>query len=98
MRFRVQFDEAGRDIAIKLSREDMAIAADMGEHMEIVQPTVADHRQLEHRDAPDQHPIEAVTGLSDELDGKQPTLTFTTNADIDAMFRAVQRRREKLYG
>lgn len=98
MRFRVQFDEAERDIAVKLGEGDMSVDADMGERMEIVQPTVADHRQLEHRDAPDQHPIEAVTGLSGELEGKQPTLTFATNADIDAMFRAVQRRREKLYG
>ena len=98
MRFRVQFDEAERDIAVKLGEGDMSVDADMGERMEIVQPAVADHRQLEHRDAPDQHPIAAVTGLSGELEGKQPTLTFATNADIDAMFRAVQRRREKLYG
>lgn len=34
-----------------------------------------DHRQLTHKDAADQHPISAITGLQDELDGKMPADT-----------------------
>lgn len=33
----------------------------------------SDHRALTHRDAPDQHPIGAVTGLQSALDGKADT-------------------------
>lgn len=34
-----------------------------------------DHRKLLHRDAPDQHPISAITGLQTALDAKQDTLS-----------------------
>lgn len=99
MRFRVQFDEAGRDIAIKLSREDMAIAADMGERVNIVDPSATlSHTKLLDLDAPNQHGIPVIAGLQSALDHKQSTLNYATTADIDAMFRAVQNRRAKYYG
>lgn len=31
---------------------------------------VSDHRKLNHRDAEDQHPISAITGLEEELNKK----------------------------
>ena len=34
-----------------------------------------DHRKLLYRDAPNQHPIVAITGLQDILDTKQDTLS-----------------------
>ena len=37
-----------------------------------------DHRDLTHRDAADQHPISAVTGLEDALAGKQPAGNYLT--------------------
>lgn len=39
----------------------------------------ADHRQLEHRDAANQHPISAVEGLTDALAGKQPVGNYLTS-------------------
>lgn len=38
-----------------------------GEGTPITQVTVDDHQVLQHRDAPDQHPISAITGLSNIL-------------------------------
>lgn len=37
-----------------------------------------DHTELTNRDAPNQHPISAVTGLEDALDGKQPSGDYLT--------------------
>lgn len=99
MRFRVQFDEAGRDIAIKLSREDMAIAADMGERVNIVDPSATlSHTKLLDLDAPNQHGIPVIRGLQAELDSKLETLNYATTADIDAMFKSVMKRRVKYNG
>jgi hypothetical protein len=46
-----------------------------------------DHRQLSNRDANDQHPIAAISGLGDELAGKYgaDTLVAVTDTEIDAM-------------
>lgn len=41
-----------------------------GEGTPITEVTVNDHRILKHRDAPDQHPISAITGLKNILDTK----------------------------
>lgn len=38
----------------------------------------SDHSKLSNRDAADQHPIEAITGLEAALDGKQPTGSYLT--------------------
>lgn len=35
------------------------------------------HEKLKHRDYPDQHPIEAITGLREELDGKADLSDFS---------------------
>lgn len=37
----------------------------------------ADHSKLTNRDAADQHPMSAITGLEDALAGKQPALGYT---------------------
>lgn len=39
---------------------------------------VADHRQLSHRSDDNQHPMSAITGLEDALDGKQPAGDYLT--------------------
>ena len=37
-------------------------------HMDaVIEVPATDHRKLEHRDAPDQHPIEAISGLPARL-------------------------------
>ena len=38
----------------------------------------ADHTKLQNRDAADQHPMSAITGLEQALDGKQPTGDYLT--------------------
>lgn len=38
----------------------------------------SDHSNLKNRDAADQHPMSAITGLADALDGKQPTGNYLT--------------------
>lgn len=38
----------------------------------------SDHTELSNRDAADQHPMSAITGLEDALDSKQPTGNYLT--------------------
>ncbi|MDY5326967.1 MAG: hypothetical protein SPH42_09020 [Gemmiger sp.] len=44
----------------------------------------ADHAKLSNRDAADQHPISAITGLQKELDGKQPAGNYLTADTLQA--------------
>lgn len=52
------------------------------EHTDIMLPDggggTSDHSKLSNRDAADQHPMSAITGLADALAGKQPTGTYLT--------------------
>lgn len=53
-----------------------------------------DHTELTNRDAPNQHPISAVTGLEDALDGKQPAgdyLTEETDPTVPAWAKQPQK-------
>ena len=43
-----------------------------------------DHAKLSNRDASDQHPISAITGLEKELDGKQPAGNYLTADSLQA--------------
>lgn len=45
----------------------------------------SDHTKLKNRDALDQHPIEAITNLSDRLEKIDGSVGVLTNADIDAI-------------
>lgn len=47
---------------------------------EITKVTTSDHRELTHRDALEQHPIESITYLTDELDIRPDE--YLTNIDI----------------
>lgn len=57
------------------------------------QSSEIDHREILHRDAEDQHPISAITGLEDVLDAKQDTITDLDNirAGADAGATAYQK-------
>lgn len=44
----------------------------------------SDHQKLSNRDAADQHPIAAITGLKAALDGKQPAGRYLTDKDLDS--------------
>lgn len=46
------------------------------------EPGTSDHRDLTHRDAADQHPMEAIAGLSAALSGKVGVGDVLSNKDI----------------
>ena len=47
-----------------------------------VETSTKDHNKLYNRDLPNQHPVEAITGLSDTLDGLTTGLSDETTARI----------------
>ena len=47
-----------------------------------VETSVKEHNKLLNRDLPNQHPVEAITGLSDTLDGLTTGLSDETTARI----------------
>ena len=49
----------------------------------------SDHSQLTNRDAANQHPITAITGLQTALDGKQPSGDYATSGELDALANTV---------
>ena len=50
----------------------------------------SDHRQLTNRDAENQHPITAITGLQTALDGKQPSGDYATSGELNALADIVE--------
>lgn len=44
-----------------------------------------DHARLANRDAPDAHPMEAITGLPGALDGKLSAACALSNLEIEAL-------------
>lgn len=47
------------------------------------------HAILINRDLPDQHPMSAITGLEDALDGKQPSGDYATTQELDELANIV---------
>lgn len=56
------------------------------EMTEVVQVTTSDHRELTHRDAAEQHPIESITNLTPELSVRPSTAL--SNLDIQNILNA----------
>ncbi len=48
---------------------------------------VSDHRRLTNRDAEDQHPTEAITGLKKEINRIPPPTEAITNSEIEEMLK-----------
>ena len=48
----------------------------------------SDHTKLVNRDAADQHPMSAITGLESALDGKQPAGDYLTQDDLQGATNA----------
>lgn len=74
-----QTDENTLRMDFTPSKDDMPDA----EHTNITLPSggggTSDHSKLSNRDAEDQHPMSAITGLEDALAGKQPTGNYLTS-------------------
>lgn len=47
----------------------------------------SDHRALTNRDADDQHPIKAITGLGDKLNTIPPAAERITNTEIEELLK-----------
>lgn len=47
----------------------------------------ADHRQLSHRDAAEQHPISSITGLTKELNRIPEPAEALTNSELEALLK-----------
>ena len=78
-----QTDENTLRMAFTPSKDDMPDVA----HTSIMLPGgggTSDHSKLSNRNAADQHPMSAITGLQEALEGKQPTGNYLTDKDLDA--------------
>lgn len=70
---------------------NMAFSADetfQTEMTQIVEVVTSDHRDLLHRDAEDQHPIEAITNLDTQLQNRVVSGDSLTNEDIESILKA----------
>ena len=50
-------------------------------------PSAADHRMLTHRESPDQHSIEAITGLKEALAGIPEAAQILTDTELEALLQ-----------
>lgn len=66
------------------------LVAAINEVAQSVGGSTSDHTKLKNRDADNQHPMSAITGLTDALAGKQPTGNYLTLDDLqDATDKAL---------
>ena len=82
MKLNVCFNSTETDLPVCLN-SDYDVALDMGSVMEV---TTSDHNELRNRDLPDQHPIDAITGLREAINSIPEVLYDTTanwNSYID---------------
>lgn len=56
----------------------------------------SDHTRLTNRDAANQHPMSAITGLVDALAGKQPSGDYATSADLDELANEVDTKQDTI--
>ena len=66
------------------------LVAAINEVAQSVGGSTSDHTKLKNRDADNQHPMSAITGLTDALAGKQPTGNYLTRDNLqDATDKAL---------
>lgn len=80
----LELDSGQTDMELELEEESAGEELEMGE---VQQVTTSDHRELSHRDKPDQHPMSAITGLEDALD--EVDTDTISNTEIDALWKQV---------
>lgn len=72
----VKFQEDSKSVDATFAQNDGTVRANFGEFQKV--PATANHGDLLERDAEDQHPISAISGLRSELDSKQPKGDYLT--------------------
>ena len=86
MKIDVAFQKNNMEIATEFQDYELHLGETFSEVITI--PTETDHANLKNRDADDQHPIGAITGLRNELDAKQSRDAVLTNMDIEKIMRS----------
>lgn len=87
MKIDVTFSQTAQRIPITMRGGESA-DLDLGFRDMVAVPSESDHRQLQHRDAADQHPIGAISNLRGELDGKLDGAGFLSNMEIQKILDA----------
>jgi hypothetical protein len=75
MNLDVKFNEQERTFNVGFGKEASPFSSDFGEVHTV---TTSDHTRLTNLDAANQHPISAITGLEEALEGKQPSGAYLT--------------------
>lgn len=89
MDFNVEFIKEPRIVKVEMKKADDSFPTKMQ-----IDNTVgvgdSDHRNLTFRDAADQHPISAITGLKKSLDGKigEDEVQPLSNQDIESLINS----------
>lgn len=83
------------DFAVTFSENNVAFTTDMSgdanfnaDFGTITNVSVSDHNKLTNRDADNQHPIKAITGLRTELNDKMKSSDVLTNMEIQAILNS----------
>ena len=76
----VKFEETDKSLQTTLAQNESAVNASFGEFQKV--PATANHSDLLERELEDQHPISAISGLQEALDGKQPKGNYLKQADL----------------
>ena len=87
IKFSVEFQELNSAFESEFQELNSTFESEFGTVQEVVVGGTTDHRELMHRDAPDQHPINAITNLEAELDVKLETVPALSNQDIENILK-----------
>lgn len=99
MRIDVNFQELSHEFAVSMESGPAEMQADMGEVQVIHDGGTLDHARLTNREAPEQHPIGAITDLRESLDGLttpdevnkaiEDSLVEMTNQDVLKIWNSI---------
>ena len=89
MEFDVTFEREARKINVAMAEASDSLETDI-EVGNTVAVGNSDHRELKYRDAEDQHPISAITGLEKSLDKKveEGEIQTLSNQDIEDLINS----------
>lgn len=86
MNINVTFSENQQNIPVSMAGDD-GISISTQFQNTVMIPAETDHAKLKNREAADQHPISAITGLRAELDSALSDSEALTNIEIEEILR-----------
>ena len=86
--FNVSFEEVNPKTTVQFEETNQNTDVDFKDS-QVVHVSEKDHNKLINRELEDQHPIKAISGLEEELDGKmKPSdLSVLTNQELENLLR-----------